>query len=59
MLHDLKYYYKEYINVLVGGDIPDSERDPYIEDKINTWVDKLLDIELDRTAVIHGDAKVP
>ncbi|MCR5120732.1 MAG: phosphotransferase [Lachnospiraceae bacterium] len=58
MLHDLKYYYKEYINVLVGGDIPDSERDPYIEDKINTWVDKLLDIELDRTAVIHGDAKL-
>ncbi len=58
MLHDLKYYYKEYISILVGNDFDDTLRDSYVEDKINAWVDKLLAIELDRTAVVHGDAKL-
>ena len=58
MLHDLNYYYYEYIHVLSGYGLLDERRDKELEEKIYSKIDKYRNLELDRTAVVHGDAKL-
>ena len=57
-LHDLKHYYDEYCKIKNGNDLCTENIDPAIENIINTGIDKMLNISIDKTAVVHGDTKL-
>ncbi len=57
MLHDLKYYYERYLWVLENN-LSGEERNSETEKYIASNVDGFLDLQADRTAVIHGDPKL-
>jgi len=58
MLHDLKYYWERYEALFEGPDLIAENRDLNIEKIISTNIDRFLAVSNDRTAVIHGDAKL-
>ena len=57
-LHDLKYYYDLYLQVRRSSEIRRENRDPYIEERIDSGVNAMLAVDPDRTSVVHGDPKL-
>ena len=57
-LHDLERYYEIYENLLCGKDLVEEQRDVLIEGKIREGIREFRKLSLDRTKVVHGDAKL-
>ena len=57
-LHDLKNYYDKYNRVLSGENLIRENRDEDIEKDINSKIDKMLEINIDKDSVIHADTKL-
>ena len=57
-LHDLKYYYEIYLQARDGGDHDLKNTDPFIEGYIASKINSMLEVESDRTSVVHGDPKL-
>ena len=57
-LHDLERYYEIYENHLCGNDLVEEQRDAAIEEKIREGIQKFRKLSLDRSKVVHGDAKL-
>lgn len=57
-LHDLEYYYDTYQKVLNGREIFTENRDAELEEIIDLKSSEMLAVSLDRSSVVHGDAKL-
>ena len=58
MLHDLEYYYKTFCEVKNDKEICGENWDGDLEELIDSQIENLLDLPLDRTRVVHGDPKL-
>ena len=58
MLHDLAYYHHRYLETLCDGELLEEQRDAALEGKISAEAEGFLRLELDRSAIVHGDAKL-
>ena len=59
ILHDLKYFYNCYRELLAGGDIMEENRDTAVEEQLEERLGAFLSwAPANDIAVIHGDAKL-
>lgn len=57
-LHDLQYYYEEYVRLKNGDDLCDGNRDPDMESIIEAKIERMLAVQPKKLSVIHGDPKL-
>ena len=57
-LHNLEQYYEIYENLLHSNDHLEEQRNAAIEGKIREGIREFRKLSLDRTKVVHGDAKL-
>lgn len=58
MLHDLGHYFQRYEEVLRGDELLGEHRDEKLEEMIEAGRERFLRLEIDRSAIVHGDAKL-
>ena len=57
-LHDLRYYYEQYLRLLESSDLCEENRDASIEKVITESIPKIMSYKTKYEAVIHGDLKL-
>ena len=57
-LHDIDYYYGQYVDALSGKNLCEESRDKIIEETIRTMMPKVSSVPDAGESVIHGDAKI-
>ncbi len=57
-LHDIDYYYAQYVGALNSTEICEDNRDKDIEETIRTMMPKVSSVTDAGESVIHGDAKI-
>ena len=57
-LHDIGYYYEQYLSVLNGGNLCEENIDKDIEETIRRMMPKITSGTESEESIIHGDAKI-
>lgn len=57
-LHDMGYYYEQYVNTLRGDGLCEDSRDADVEEKIRRKMAEISSFDTGSKSVVHGDAKL-
>ncbi len=57
-LHDLGYYYEQYIITLRGEDLCEGSRDADVEEQIRRKMAEISSFDAGIKSIVHGDAKI-
>lgn len=57
-MHDMEFYYGQYVDALNGKNLCEENRDTDIEETIRTMISKITSAADAGESVIHGDAKI-
>ena len=57
-LHDLGYYYEQYIVTLRGNNLCEGSRDADVEEQIRRKMAEISSVDTGIKSIVHGDAKI-